>query len=144
MKKTENLNIYLSNLAILNAKLHNLHWNVTGVHFMQIHKFTEALYEDAFQKFDDVAEQLKIQGNMPLLTLKDYLENATIKEVAGSEFSAGDVLKILNEDLSTMKKLATDIRNQADEANDFTTVAMLEDHVAYYDKNLWFIRSMEK
>ena len=41
-----------------------------------------------------------------------------------------------------MKKLATDIRNEADEDDDFEVVMEFEEHVAGYSKELWFIRSM--
>jgi DNA-binding ferritin-like protein len=33
------LNVYLSDLAVLNVKLHNLHWNVVGPQFVQLHEF---------------------------------------------------------------------------------------------------------
>ena len=35
-------------------------------------------------------------------------------------------------------------RNTADEEGDFETVAMFEDYVGYYSKNLWFVNSMVK
>ena len=58
------LNVYLSNLALWNVKLHNLHWNVTGRTFVQIHEFTEKLYDEVFEQFDAVAEIQKMQNNM--------------------------------------------------------------------------------
>lgn len=144
MKKVQLINTYVSNLAILNTKLHNLHWNITGIQFMPIHKFTEELYEDFFAKFDVVAEQLKMLGHSPLATTKEYLENATVTEVPAKDFSSNEVLEILKADLNLMKELATQIRKVADDENDFTTVMLFEDHIAGYAKNLWFINSMLK
>ena len=144
MKKVQLMNTYVSNLAILNIKLHNLHWNITGIQFMPIHKFTEELYEDFFVKYDVVAEQLKMLGDNPLATTKDYLENTTVTEVPAKDFNTDEVLEILAADLNLMKDLATEIRNIADEEGDFTTVMIFEDHVAGYSKNLWFINSMLK
>ncbi len=43
-----------------------------------------------------------------------------------------------------MKDLATEIRNTADEEEDFETVAMFEDYVADYSKNIWFVKAMLK
>ena len=37
-----------------------------------------------------------------------------------------------------MKAMATDIRNSADEEGDFETVALFEDYVASFSKNIWF------
>jgi len=144
MKKINLMNNYVANLAILNTKLHNLHWNVTGVQFMPVHKFTEELYDDVFAKFDDVAEQIKILGFMPLATTKAYLEASSIKEIDPREFGRKEVLEIVRDDLKLMNDLAIEIRNIADEENDFVTVALFEDHVAGYGKTLWFIDSMLK
>ena len=65
MKNKENLNRYLSNLAVLVTKTHNLHWNVVGARFKAIHEYTESLYDYYFEKFDDVAETFKMKGEYP-------------------------------------------------------------------------------
>ena len=142
MKHYEKLNEYLSNLAVLNANLHNLHWNVVGNQFVQIHEYTEKLYDDVFEKFDAVAEILKMKGEKPLTKLSEYLENASIKELDGDRFSCREVLEIIEGYLYDMRKLATEIRNEADEEGDFEVVMEFEEHVAGYSKELWFVRSM--
>ncbi|MCC5908853.1 MAG: DNA starvation/stationary phase protection protein [Clostridiaceae bacterium] len=142
MKDYKKLNEYLSNLAVLNVKLHNLHWNVVGMQFVQIHEFTESMYNDVFEKYDDVAELIKIRGEKPLAKMADYLQNASIQELDKDKFSTTEVIQIVKDDLTKMKDLATEIRNAADEADDFGIVAEFEDHVAGYNKNLWFIDAM--
>ncbi len=144
MKKIELMNQYLSNQAVINFKLHSLHWNVVGINFMAIHNFTEALYNDAFEKLDAVAEQIKILGETPLSTLSDYLKHATIEELPGKDFSAKEVVAYLQEDLKKLKILALEIRGLASDEDDFATANMMEDHVTGYDKNLWFLDSMSK
>ncbi|MCK9268352.1 MAG: DNA starvation/stationary phase protection protein, partial [Alkaliphilus sp.] len=59
MKHFKLLQRYLSNLAVITVKLHNIHWNVVGRNFMRIHNFTEELYDQAFEDYDEVAELLK-------------------------------------------------------------------------------------
>lgn len=142
MNKFDQLNQYLSNLAVLNIKLHNLHWNVVGIEFMAIHTFTEDLYNDFFIKFDDVAEMLKMQGQQPNASMKQYLEVATIEESLATSFSPGQVVEILRQDLKILKDNAVKIRSVADGEGDFEVVAMFEDHISVFDKNLWFLRSM--
>ncbi|MGI6140569.1 MAG: Dps family protein [Caldicoprobacterales bacterium] len=142
MKNYTKLNEYLSNLAVLNANLHNLHWNVVGSQFVEVHEYTESIYDDFFEKYDAVAELLKMKGEKPLTRLSDYLNNASIKELDGDKFSCKEALQILEGYLNDMKKLATEIRNQADEDGDFEAVAMFEEHVACYSKQLWFVKSM--
>ena len=142
MSHIEKMNVYLSNLAVGNVKLHNLHWNVVGTQFVQVHEYTEEIYDDFFEKYDEVAEALKMKNEKPLVTMVDYLEKATIKEDNSDRFTVREALEVLKKDLELMKELATEIRKVADEAEDFTVVAMMEDHVAGYDKEIWFVNSM--
>lgn len=143
MKYLNDLQVYLSNLQVLNTKLHNLHWNVEGKLFFQMHEKTEELYDAVFEQFDAVAEAIKINGEMPLSTLAEYLEHATLKEVKGKKFTAEEVVDTVFDDLTIVNKLARDIRNAADEAGDFTIVAMFEDIVAEWEKTLWFFRALK-
>ena len=136
------LNVYLANLAVLNATLHNLHWNVEGMHFFKLHDKTEELYDEAFGDFDEVAELLKAKNLMPASTLSEYLKLATLKEVPAKKFETKEVVDILYRDLNIQRDLADAIRNEADEASDYVVVMMFEDFVAKLDKTLWFIRAM--
>ncbi|HLR20949.1 MAG TPA: DNA starvation/stationary phase protection protein, partial [Tissierellaceae bacterium] len=126
MNHLEELQVYLSNLAVFNIKLHNIHWNVVGRKFMEIHEFTEEVYDQMFEDFDEVAELLKTKDITPISTMAGYLEKATIKEIEPEKFSRENALEIVKEDLESMRELATDIRNAADEEGDFETVAMFE------------------
>ena len=136
------MNVYLSNLMVLNVKFHNLHWNVVGKQFFPLHEFTEKAYDGFFEQYDEVAELLKMRGEYPLAKMKDYLANATVSELETSDFSTKEVLEIVESDFKLMKELATEIRSAADEAGDFVVVGTFEDYVAEYEKNIWFIRAM--
>ena len=144
MKHAGLLQKYLANLGVLNVKLHNIHWNVVGKQFMRVHTFTEEIYDEVFEAFDAVAELLKMKNVMPLSTMKEYLENSNIEEVKAKDFTIKESLEIVKKDLEVMKELATEIRNTADDEGDFETVAMFEDYVADYSKNIWFIDAMLK
>ncbi|WP_353095370.1 DNA starvation/stationary phase protection protein [Tissierella praeacuta] len=144
MKHIDLLQKYLSNLAVLNVKMHNIHWNVVGSQFMQVHNFTEEVYDKLFENLDEVAELLKMKNEMPISTISEYLEKADIEEIKAKEFSVKESLEIIKKDMKLMKELATNIRNISDEEGDFETVAIFEDYVAYYSKNIWFLNSMLK
>ncbi len=141
MKK---INKYIANLTVWNAKLHNLHWNVTGKSFMPVHEFTEGLYNEVFTQYDDVAESLKMKNEFPVVKLADCLKLATIQELDSKDYSDSEVLKIVEKDMIMMQDLAKEIREEADKKGDFSTVAMFEEYVASYAKNLWFLRAMNK
>ena len=144
MKHLELLQEYLANSAVLNIKMHNIHWNVVGLQFIKIHNFTEDFYDKLFADLDEVAELLKMKNVMPLSTMVEYLEKSTIEEIKAKDFSIKESLEVVKKDMDSMRDLAVNIRNLADEEGDFETVAIFEDHVAYYSKNLWFVNSMIK
>ena len=51
MKHLDLTQKFLANLGVLFVKLHNIHWNVVGKHFMRIHTYTEELYDQVFEDF---------------------------------------------------------------------------------------------
>ncbi|HEY9575633.1 MAG TPA: DNA starvation/stationary phase protection protein [Lachnospiraceae bacterium] len=142
MKLQKEFNQYLADLAVVNFKLHNLHWNVQGKAFVAVHQFTEELYNQVFEYFDAVAEHQKIYGVMPDCKLSDYLANAKIKELDARNFADEEVWEILVEDLESLSKSAVELRNASDEEGWFSAVSLLEGHVDYYNKQLWFLKSI--
>lgn len=137
------MNQYVANLAVLNVKFHNLHWNVVGPQFIPLHQFSESAYEGFFESYDAIAELIKMRGSFPVGSLKDILALSTVKELENKSFSTSEMLAIMKEDFSNLIALATQIRNEADKANDFTVVAVMEDEIAKYEKHIWFITSMQ-
>ncbi|RRD94838.1 DNA starvation/stationary phase protection protein [Clostridiales bacterium COT073_COT-073] len=135
-------NQYLANLAVWTIKLHNIHWNVEGELFVPVHELTEAEYDKSFARMDDVAEHLRMYEIVPVSTLKEYLELATIKEEPTRKFECKEALRIVLADLENLRKEATNLRNASDEQGWFTTVALFEDHISDYNKQIWFLKSM--
>ena len=144
MKNKENLNRYLSNLGILITKTHNLHWNVVGARLKAIHEYTESLYDYYFEKFDEVAETFKMKGEFPLAKVSDYLKHATVKELDSKHFTIPEVVASIKEDMELMLADAKKIREVANEEDDFLVSNMMEDHIEYFVKQLWFISAMAK
>ena len=126
----------------LTVKLHNLHWNVTGKLFKPLHEYTEALYDKAFDAYDEVAELLKMKGEMPHATLRGSVELSVIEEVSPRLFSSCEVVAEVEADMKKMAKLAREIRNAAAEEDDFQTQGIFEGYLAGYAKELWFLSAM--
>ena len=96
MNYRQKLQVYLSNLQVLNTKLHNLHWNVEGKIFFQLHAQTDELYDEVFAQYDAVAEVMKVKAEMPLSRLAEYLEIATLKEVKAKKFTPDELNKLIS------------------------------------------------
>ena len=136
------LNPYLADLAISFYKLHDLHWNVKGKLFVQVHQYTESRYDDMAAKLDEVAEKIIMKGEHPASSLSEYLELASIKELGKESYKDEKVLEEVLKDIKHLKELAVELRASFDEDGEFGVVAMLEDHIAGYEKEIWFLESM--
>ena len=141
MKLENEFNTYLADMAIMTMKLHNLHWNVEGSNFTAVHLFTEGEYNKFFERMDEIAEAFKMFNTTPKSTMKEFMEIATIKEEATRAFSCEEALEIYLADIASLKKQAVELRNLANEEDWFTTVAILEDHIADYNKQAWFVKA---
>ena len=140
MSIAKTLNPYLSDLVVMYLKLHDLHWNVKGMQFVPVHQYTETLYMDMTLKFDAVAELIIMQGEKPVSNMKDYLELADVKEVSKDFYRDEEVLKIVLDDLILLKDKASAIHESC--ADNYSVTTMMEEHIAFYDKEIWFLRSM--
>lgn len=138
------LNKYLANLGVLYIKLHNLHWNVTGINFKAIHEYLEVLYDGISDSLDEVAEILKMNNELPAASLQEYLKLTNIEELQSRELIGKEALKIVLDDFDKMKELAIELRMLADENDEYKIINMIEDDLNNFSKSIWFINAMLK
>ena len=93
---------------------------------------------------DATAEILKMNGEMPLASMKGYLSASTISELESSEMDVENVMKTVLKDMEALKNQARAIREQADEVDQFDVANQMEDDIENYNKTIWFIQSMLK
>jgi starvation-inducible DNA-binding protein len=135
------LNTLLADIHVLVTKLHNYHWNVTGMQFYSIHNATEGYYDYFFGQFDDVAERILQLGEKPLATVKAYLAAATLEEDEGSSFEPAYVLEKVSADFTALLAQAKAANSLAEDAGDIATLDLLGGLIAWLEKELWIIRS---
>ena len=137
-------NSYLADLVVSYLKLHDLHWNVKGRQFVEVHKYTEALYENFAEKFDEVAERMIMSGVKPISTIEAYLKATDVKELGQVEYRDGEVLEIVLKGLEALRAKARELRKEFDENGLIPEANLLDGHIEYYDKEIWFLSSMIK
>jgi len=142
--KMDKLNVFLANLAVMNIKVHNLHWNVVGPQFMVIHKMTEKIYKMFQKQFDELAEVMKMQNQLPMATMAEYLQNTTVEEIEARDFSVYEVLEELANDCENIIGVAKEIRDEADKKDNFQIANLLEEYLDCYAKQAWMLRAMQE
>ena len=143
-KTVEKLYLYLANLNVLYRKVQNYHWNIVGTGFFAVHEKLEEYYDAINEQIDDVAERILSIGGRPLGTLKDYLEITTIKEAENKEISIPEAVADVKEEFEAMLKLVKEVKEAADEENDYGTSALVDEYISTYEKNLWMLNAYLK
>jgi len=137
----ELLNKNLANVQTLYVKLHNYHWNVKGINFKSIHETTESYYDYFAKQYDDVAERIIQLGGKPFASMKDYLNNAEIKEETKNDFDGKFVLGAILPDFELLKKEYKEISKTAAGMEDTPTAALADENIAWLEKQIWMINA---
>lgn len=133
----------LADEFVLYTKTRNYHWNVTGPHFNDLHKFFESQYDALAEKIDDVAENIRYFGATAPGSMKEYLAVTRLRESEGTPTKAAEIVKNLLADHEALiqnlrRNVETaDATHRAADVADFLT-GLLEDH----EKMAWMLRAM--
>jgi len=136
----EMLNTQLANWNILNTKLHNYHWYVTGSDFFTLHGKFEEYYTEAQATIDEIAERiLAIQGK-PAATLSEYLNLASLQEATQRE-NAKEMVTNLISDYEQIINESDKLVDTAEEVNDKPTADMFIELITTLQQHVWMLKA---
>lgn len=138
----EMLNTLLSDEYLLYTKTRNCHWNVTGPHFSELHKFFESQYEALDDIVDQVAERARTLGGRSLGSLTEFSKNTRLKESVGETPNSREMLATLLSDHETViRSLRTDLEIASNKLGDMGTSDFLTGLMEEHEKMAWMLRS---
>lgn len=126
---------------VMYTKLHNYHWNVTGMQFFPVHQMTEKMYDEFAELYDDAAELVLQRGDKPFTTMADIMGASRINEEKLNEFNAECVFKNILTDFETFKSSFQALARSAADEGDSTAEAFADDHVAKLEKDIWMLKA---
>jgi len=135
------LNGYLADLHVLYVKLHNLHWNVEGVAFFELHKKLEEYYDEVAGELDEIAERVLQLGQRPEASLSAYLKRAEVKELPSVRIGAKETVQTLKSDFASLIGKQRKGIALAQAASDEGTADMLIGILKAYEKRLWMVNA---
>lgn len=136
------LNKLVGSLSVFYAKLHNLHWNVTGLKFMELHKYYEEIYDEVSEDMDEVAESLLMMNISPISTLKEHLEYSIIEECSVEDAKQLKGLNIVLNDFIILKKHFEKILEIAEDENNVVISDLMTQFIVKYSKKIWILTAM--
>lgn len=132
------LNVYLANLHVVYVKVHNFHWNVTGVDFFEFHEKLKDLYEQVAMHLDDIAERIRALGHWPLASMHEFLRCATLREAPSVAYNTPAIAHALVGDFSETARYLREVDRLVRPTSDEYTIQLLEDAFSFLEKNVWF------
>jgi starvation-inducible DNA-binding protein len=135
------INQYVADSMVFVIKLHNLHWNTVGLDFLHIHNYTEQLYTRFFKTFDDFAEVLKIKGEQPYGSMRDYLQVSTLQEINNQKYTIPQTINIIIEDLSMLLMTAKKLKELSNQENNLSALLLSEQEIQFLEKEIWLLNS---
>lgn len=136
MKKLDIMRQLVADLALLNTKFHNLHWNVKGPRFVPVHEALEDMYNEFFDQYDEVAERMRMLGSYAPAALKDYLSLSQFSELPEKDYDVKEVVEMVHATYTALKATVQELRDTS--GDDAVTAALCDDLEGAYDKRIWF------
>lgn len=134
------LNSLLAHYQVLYMNARGYHWNIKGEAFFELHVKFEEIYTDLQTKIDEIAERILTLGHTPDHAFSRYLEASAITEhqnaTQGKECVAG-----LVDGFSQLLVKQRGILEQAGEAADEGTAALMGDYIREQEKLLWMLNA---
>ena len=138
----KNLNCLLSDLNVFYRKIQNYHWNIKGKEFFEMHVKLEEYYDEINEQIDELAEHILMLNFEPLGTIKDYLESTCIKEAKNEKIDTCQVVNNIITDYNTLLKKVKEIKEEADNNNEYKTSSLMDNYISSYMKHLWMLNQM--
>lgn len=136
------LNALLADEYVLYTKTRNFHWNVTGPHFHDLHKFFESQYEELDTIIDEIAERVRALDETPIATLAEFLSKSRIKEPSG-DLKAKEMIECLLEDHEAIVcQMREDIDAVGGKFHDSGNQDEITGWMERHEKMAWMLRAM--
>ena len=132
------LNQLLACYHVYYQNLRNFHWNVEGENFFDLHSQFEALYIDAREKIDEIAERVLTLRHRPMSNMTNYLHESKIEE-AGKVTEDRDMVKTTLENHKELIQCMRNTLTAADEAGDEGTIDMIGGFLSAMEKKSWML-----
>jgi starvation-inducible DNA-binding protein len=130
------LNDLLANYSVMYQNIRSYHWNIKGDKFFELHIKFEELYNNLFEKIDEIAERILTLSYSPMHKYSDYLKTSEIKEY-NEVSNAEKIIKNILDSFKTLILKQREILEISGEMDDEGTNALMSDYIREQEKLVW-------
>ena len=135
------LNQFLSNIAVSNIKMYNLHWNIVGVNFFTLHAKFQEYYEKLTDEFDVISERIKQLGGFPIASLNNYSSHSNVREIESRNYHSEEAIKEAINDFKQLHKIGSDIASYTSSIGDGVTSGLIGEFLTFLEKQVWMLEA---
>jgi len=136
------LNSLVADFTVFYQKLRHYHWNVKGPRFFILHQKFEEIYDEINLVIDELAERIVGLEGVPLHTLAHVLEEASLQEDPNIPDGEAMVAALVS-DMTALTKSLQSALEEAEDAEDRTTVNMLDEVKDGLEAHIWMLKAWE-
>jgi starvation-inducible DNA-binding protein len=133
----------LANAFVLYANYKHYHWNTFGPLFRDLHLMWEEFANAVFATTDEIAERIRMIGQVPVAELRRWQEMAKVQP-AGQNNNMREMVEEADANLMVIIKGMREGAKLAEEHNDPGTVDLFSKFVQIHEKHEWFLREILK
>lgn len=133
------LNQHLADTSDLFSQTKQAHWNVVGIHFMQLHELFDMLAGEVLGYADMIAERVTALGGVAEGTARMAAQSSRLPEFPRKLESGQQALDLLVERYAALANSARYAIDTAADAGDAATSDLFTEMVRGLDKNLYFL-----
>lgn len=135
------LNQRLADSVDLKSQLKWAHWNVKGMHFIQVHELFDSVASHLDDQTDSLAERITAIGGVANGTVRESAAKSGLKEADLTAIDAASMLKFLVHNVAHHANALRTAVQEADDLGDPITTDLFTTLTRELDKDLWFLEA---
>jgi starvation-inducible DNA-binding protein len=135
------LNARLADSIDLRSQIKWAHWNVKGMHFIQLHELFDSVSSHVDDQSDTIAERITTLGGVANGTAREVAARTGLKEADLTASDGASQLKWLVHNVAHHANALRTAIQEAGDLGDDITVDLFTELARALDKDLWFLEA---
>lgn len=135
------LNARLADSADLRSQVKWAHWNVKGLHFIQLHELFDSVAAHLEEQTDTIAERVTALGGVANGTIREAAAKSGLKEADLTASDGPSMLKFLVHNVGHHANAMRQAVQESNDLDDAITADLFTQLTRELDKDLWFLEA---
>jgi starvation-inducible DNA-binding protein len=135
------LNQHLADTFDLYSQTKQAHWNVKGMHFIQLHELFDTLAGSVLGYVDEIAERATALGGYAKGTARMAAHNSRLSDFPETVVEGKEVVAVLAERYAQLAAFTREAIETALKYDDQDTADLMIEISRGLDKHLWFLEA---